>query len=188
MSQKTHTHLDSLERPGKLDGPLWLSARQVFSRERTWAFSILPWRHATCLSPVPHLSHWVSWRSSQQFFLLIALLSHHSKAVWTAQQFPFTGFQQSQGKRTGAANRGALLSPALLPAPLLCPYSSSLPTKEGFVAGDKPSTPSIKSFFYKVKATLLKGEEVISVLCSARKHVSYTCEYIVLQGCVSIYI
>lgn len=98
MSQKTHTHLDSLERPGKLDGPLWLSARQVFSRERTWAFSIPPWRHATCLSPVPHLSHWVSWRSSQQFFLLIALLSHHSKAVWTAQQFPLQASNRAREK------------------------------------------------------------------------------------------
>lgn len=148
---KNHTHLDSLERPGKFDGPLWLSARQVFSRERTWAFSIPPWRHATCLSPDPHLSHWVSWRSSQQFFLLIALLSHHSTAVWIAQQFSFTGFQQSQGKGTGVANRGAWLSPALLSAPLLCPYSSSVPTKEGFVAEDKPSTPSIKNFFTKSK-------------------------------------
>lgn len=32
---KTHTHLNSLERPGKLDTPLWLSAGQAFSGEKT---------------------------------------------------------------------------------------------------------------------------------------------------------
>lgn len=155
ISQKPHTPSDRLARPGKLDGPLWLSARQ-FSGEKTWAFSLHPWSHATCLFPVPHPSHWANWHCSQKFFLLIALLSHHSIAVWTAQQFSFLqASNTAQGRRTEAANRGTWLSlPSCphLPRPLqlFCSHKRR-------VWGQETSLVLLafkKKFFFLQRATL----------------------------------
>lgn len=105
----------------------------------------------------------VSWCFSQHFLLLVALLSHYFIAVWTAQQFSFDRLyiehrEKAQKLPTEAPGCHLPCWPHLSHAtPALL-----FPQKKGFVAGDKPSTPSIKKKKLQSQSDTVKRKSLFS--------------------------